>query len=727
MANLNIAIKLSAQDKASQAIGKITRSLGGLGSVAAGVATGGLALAAGAVVGLGAGLAAVTVGGIKSAATLDQQMSDIAAVMNKTKDEVGPLKDLIFDLSLDPQLKVSADEASSAIEMLARNGLEMEDILDGAAKGTVALANATGAEFGTAANVATDVMALFNIEAQDMEKAIDGITGVTTNSKFTIEDYAEGLANAGGIASGMGVELDDLNTVLAASSASFSSGAEAGSSMKTMLQRFGANSTAQKELSNLGISIFDTSGKMRSMADITGDLNNAFSTMTEEQAAASAKLLGGAFGSRTILELAKLTTEEFKELSLTINDQGQAAIAAATRVDSLMGAWEIFRSITSAISIQIGDQLLPFLRTMTEHFAVLATTVGPQMVDFFGMVGEKLSFLAGQGETAFVLMRQLFAGESFSGDLLVANFGAIGEILRFVTESARRLIDAFNTNGLSGVFIEFKTILSEAWTGTIQPTLTTWATDFWAWLVGGEGSALSQAGGMVGSLIATVSGLFISNWPIIAAALQEWSNKFWDWLLSENGAIARTSEALNTLLGKIGEWVTTHQGDLSQLGYTIGTAMADGIKLLMESQQKVVGVLMALGNTLNSAIPILVPGLINFGKALGAGILQGIWDEITSSGPSGLLNAVSSITPGGIVGDVAMSVLGFAEGGVVPGPAGSPQMVMAHGGEMILNQQQQQGLGGTSINVTVNANDEAGGQRAGTAFVSALRQQGIMV
>src|SRR5690606_28522878 len=132
---------------------------------------------------------------------------------------------------------VNATQAAEAIELLARNGLTMEQILGGAAESTVALANATGAEFGTAADVATDVMALFGIEAQNMSQAIDAITGVTTNSKFTIDDFALGLAQAGGVAAGYGVQLDDLSTVLAATSSAFASGGDAGTSYKTFLQR----------------------------------------------------------------------------------------------------------------------------------------------------------------------------------------------------------------------------------------------------------------------------------------------------------------------------------------------------------------------------------------------------------------------------------------------------------------------------------------------------------
>ena len=128
--------------------------------------------------------------GVKKAADMEQQVADIASVMGITYDQAKPLKDLITQLGIDPKLKVSAEEAADAIEMLARNGLGMTEILDGAARSTVLLANATNADFGTAANIATEVMAQFKITAEDMSTAVNGIVSVTTNSKFMQANFS---------------------------------------------------------------------------------------------------------------------------------------------------------------------------------------------------------------------------------------------------------------------------------------------------------------------------------------------------------------------------------------------------------------------------------------------------------------------------------------------------------------------------------------------------------
>ena len=192
MAQSEVMVLFKGKDVSlSKVAGGIGGAFGNLGKVVAG--------------GIGVGITALAGLGIasgKAAMTMESQMSDIAAILNTTVEEITPLGDLIQELGLNPNLKVDATEAASAIQMLARNGLSMGEILEGAAESTVLLANATGSDFGNAANIATDAMAIFNIEAKDMNTAVDGIVSVTTNSKFTIQNLTWNLEPA---RSGLGV------------------------------------------------------------------------------------------------------------------------------------------------------------------------------------------------------------------------------------------------------------------------------------------------------------------------------------------------------------------------------------------------------------------------------------------------------------------------------------------------------------------------------------------
>ena len=222
-------------------------------------------------------LTAITVRGVRMAASLEEQMSNISAVMGTTTEETQALKNEILSLGLDPNLKVTSEEAAEAIEALGRNGMRTQEILDGAAYSVVLLSNATGTSFKNSADIASSAASIFGIEAKNLADAINGITAVTTNSKFTIEDYQLALAQGGGVAAAVGVEFDDFNTAIAAIAPLFHSGSDAGTSFKTMLQRLAAPTDSAKAVMNeLGLEFYDAEGNLRSMAEIAGQLNQAF-------------------------------------------------------------------------------------------------------------------------------------------------------------------------------------------------------------------------------------------------------------------------------------------------------------------------------------------------------------------------------------------------------------------------------------------------------------------
>lgn len=280
----NLGGFLSDLNKANNAIAElgvksgfspsIVPGLQGLGNVILDIGAKATAVAAGGIAALGAGLIAVSAKGTVMAADLEQGIANIAATSGKTVQQIAPLKGLIENLALDPKLKVTTDEATQAIQALTKQGLDMTAILDGAGKATVALSNATGGEFGTSASLTAGIMKAFNVDAKNLTTVIDGITGVTTNSKFTVDDYALAFAQAGAVAANLGVDLNDFNAVMASTASSFSSGSDAGTSFKTLLLRLSAPTAEMKAvMQEYGISLFDAEGKMRSMKDIVTQLN----------------------------------------------------------------------------------------------------------------------------------------------------------------------------------------------------------------------------------------------------------------------------------------------------------------------------------------------------------------------------------------------------------------------------------------------------------------------
>ena len=354
-----------------------------------------------AAVGIGvtgiAALGTAIVASTKSAADMEQGVADIGAVMGASAEQTRALSDLITNLGIDPKLKVTATEAADAIESLAKNGLSLEEIMNGAARSTVLLSHSTGGDFTTSADVATSAMAQFKISAQDMTKAVDQIVGVTINSKFGIDDYRLAISQAGGVASSVGVSFADFNAVIAATSPLFASGSDAGTSFKTFLQRLVPDSEpAIAALKQIGIvtedgknKFFTASGEMRSMSEIAAVLQTAFSGLTEEQKINTATNIFGTDAMRTAFALADGGAGVIDNLKTTIGNTS-AEESAATRMNTLKGSWEIFTGIVESLSIKFGEAFLPSARDVVDILTDLATEVGPTVIDWGEKFGERL-------------------------------------------------------------------------------------------------------------------------------------------------------------------------------------------------------------------------------------------------------------------------------------------------------------------------------------------------
>lgn len=500
----NIDILIGAQEEASGVIGGVVKRLADLEGSSTSLLTKGLAplqdmlmtglkVAATATTAAIGGLVAGIATSVGKAEDMQQSVADISAAMGASSEETAKLKGLIQDLGLDPKLKVDATQAAEAIGNLGTAGLSVDQILGGAARSTVLLANATGADFASAANMATDVMSLWGIKADDLSKAVNGITATTVASKFTINDYALALANGGGVASTVGVSFDDFNATIAAISPFFDSGAKAGVSFKVFLQRLVPQSNAAADaMRDLGLftgmtekefkktqakiedyrlelskldptaknyqeraqkltdkiqilqsslkdgsnAFYDANGSMKSMTEISGILNKALSGLSEEQKNAALTTIFGTDAQIAAAAIAKKTATEFQALKDTMG-KTDAEEAAAKRMDTFKGSLEILAGVFDTVQMAIGDKFLPLLTDLIKRFTEFVQGVAPAVIDWAGVFADQLGALINY---IIVLVQEGDTANDWLTHMNPAIRGVVEGILAFYN-SAKSMID----------------------------------------------------------------------------------------------------------------------------------------------------------------------------------------------------------------------------------------------------------------------------------------------
>ncbi|MCB0165604.1 MAG: phage tail tape measure protein [Anaerolineae bacterium] len=578
-------------------VGGLSGGLLGLNPVlaATGLALGGAAAAAG-------GLTAAIGYSINKSADLQEQLSGVKAVTGATNEEVGELRGLIDDLSLDPGLKVTAFEAADAIELLGRNGLKVDQIMAGAAHSTVLLANATGAQFGPAADVATDVMAIFKIKAEDMTQAVDGITSVVNNSKFGFDDFRLALAQGGGVAGAAGVEFEDFTTSIAGIASLFASGADAGTSFKVFLQRLApTSSTAKKALAELGIitedgtnRFFDANGQLKSMADISKILNETFADLSEEQRNVALSTIFGTDSMRAAVGLMELgatsadgMTTKFEQLQATMGDTS-AAENAATRMDNLNGQIEILKGVFDALTLGIGDKFLPIATNAIQQFTEFIKANSAAIIEFFGYLAE----------------------------------GTV-KVQEFAQAMLGVLVNGFNEGGFAGA-----------------------VSAFWSWITGSDG-VLATGPDLMNQVTDLIINLLGSQWPKVANALIYWGDQFWGWI--DEVAIPKGLEELNKLGQAIQTWAESEGGSqrLQALGMALVDALIVGMATSVSNTDRLVSILANLATGLVLSLPTILEALLAVGSGIATGVFQGIFTYLTGEEPKeGTVTVFSEVWKG---------------------------------------------------------------------------------
>ncbi|WP_146592201.1 phage tail tape measure protein [Puniceibacterium confluentis] len=275
----------------------------------------------------------------------------------------------------------TAMQAAEAIEVLAKNGVAVPKILNGALDASVTLASALGAEVAPAADLVTDLMAQFGLEASKLPEIVDRVTGAALTSKFGFDDLRGAIGQAGGVAGTAGVEIEDFLATLSATASSFSSGSDAGTSFKSFLQRLTPDSRqAAAVMQDLGLEFFDAAGNMKSMEAIAGELQDGLAGLSEEARNQALKTIFGTDAIRTAAALAKQGADGFRDIARAMSEVS-AQEQAEVRMSGLDGALKEVAAAWEALQLEAAQnggldvaeqfvrRLTDALRYLTENFA----------------------------------------------------------------------------------------------------------------------------------------------------------------------------------------------------------------------------------------------------------------------------------------------------------------------------------------------------------------------
>jgi TP901 family phage tail tape measure protein len=305
---------------------------------------------------VGVATAAVLVG-----ANFDDQMAKVQAISGATGDDFDTLRGRALELG--SSTRFSATEAAEGLEYLALAGWDTAEMADGL-EGVLMLASAAGMDLGRTADIVTDTMSAFGIEAAESSSVADMFATTSASANTNVEQLGGALAKAGPILAAMGMDLDEAQAALGMMADQGLKGSRAGTALGAIMRDLTANVEDGKvSFGDFSVEVFDAEGNMRDFGAILGDLETGLEGMSDEQRNAALSSIFQQQALQGINPLLSEGTERYDELrGAIIDSEGASQRMSETMEGTLGGSFRALRSQLEGVLIQLSDVLTPIIQ-----------------------------------------------------------------------------------------------------------------------------------------------------------------------------------------------------------------------------------------------------------------------------------------------------------------------------------------------------------------------------
>lgn len=620
-----ISLDTTEYDKGLDAIKNAAGKIGGMAVSAIGAAT--------------AAVGAFGISSIKTGMGFDTAMSQVAATMGKTVDQMmnevgtvdlfgeqftGNLRDYAQELGA--KTVFSATQAAEALNYMALAGYDTEKSMN-TLPNVLNLAAAGAMDLASASDMITDAETALGIANQKTEdgmsrtsRLVDEMARTASKTNTSVSQLGTAILTIGGTAKqlkGGMVEMADgteraydgtteLSAALGILADNGIKGGAAGTTLRNILSSL--SSKKFETFKELGVQAYDAQGNMRSLKDILADMSEVMDGMTDEE---KTKLINSVFNARDLKSVNALlatTGDRWDEITLALLDsKGAAEEMAQTQLDNLAGDITLFQSALEGAQIAISDKISPSLRDFvklgSEGLSEFTKTLkSGDMVGAIGSLGETIGLLAAEAikrvpdliRAGFALLQGLVTGISTAASQIDFKYAVVPLIL-----------------GLS-----YK--LREAAKG-----LTTIGLDILQSIGNGINENESYLSGIISVLFENLYGIITDNVPVLLEAGLE--------------AITRLGEGIgeglpdfleNTVLPfalQASEYLREQAGNFVDVGIefilNIAQGLMDSLPTLLEQLPQIV---INVAGVINDNAPKLIAGGIKLIEMLITGIINAV-------------------------------------------------------------------------------------------------------
>lgn len=344
---------------------------------------------AGVLVTIGAMITGQIVGGFRNALgtiiEFEKKNSTLAAVLGTTKKSI---KDLTDDARrLGSTTSYTAAQVTELQIELAKLGFFKEDI-KAMTPSVLKFAKAVDTDLASAATLAGATLRIFNLDAEDTERAVSTMTMGCNASALSFEYLNTAMAIVGPVANSFGFTIEETTALLGALSNSGFDASSAATATRNILLNL-ADSSGKLALA-LGGPVDNLEGLVNGLKKLNSegiDLNKALDLTDKRSVAAFNTFLNGA---DTVLSLRDAVTgaeEEFNAMAEEMGDnvQGSLNTLSSTIEGVVLRFYEskgILRDLIDLVTLMVEG--VGGMIDMFNKWSVVTYTVTAYLVSYYG-------------------------------------------------------------------------------------------------------------------------------------------------------------------------------------------------------------------------------------------------------------------------------------------------------------------------------------------------------
>lgn len=325
---------------------------------------------------LGIGTAVAAGLAIKSFADFDDKMTQSLAIMGDVSDDLRKEMETTAR-EVAKSTTFSADQAAESYFFLASAGLDAAASMK-ALPQVAQFAQAGMFDMARATDLLTDAQSALGLTIRDdavanmnnMSRVSDVLVKANTLANASVEQFSVALTTKAGPAMrAVGMDIEEGVAVLAAFADQGIKSELAGTNFAIVLRDLQTKAIDNKDaFTELGVTVFDSSGEMVNMADIVGDLETATRGMSDEQRKATFAMLG--FSDKSMGALAALlgTSDAIRLYEEGLRSaNGVTKDIADNQLKSFSSQLKLLMGQIEDVAIEVGSALVPALEDMVKY------------------------------------------------------------------------------------------------------------------------------------------------------------------------------------------------------------------------------------------------------------------------------------------------------------------------------------------------------------------------